>query len=489
MDPVPVRCAHAFLSRPGDPPYLSSVAVTNAAIVRALPRLGWSVQRAAAAPGRSDVPLHSAQLLAEFAADPPADLALYDDAGLSYRPPSRRWSRRNAVVYHGLFYNARVWLGSDHIDVHCANSPYLADVLRSLFTFPDWRRRRCLDVGGLTKITSITLPLPCVAEPRGSPDLAGEDVPSCILELHDQGVVLGHALQTEKIDFFATASIGAALNRRARDGGSPPVRLVVPERDLHPSVRATIDTALARAGWAFDDVFVSVPHLNQRALFTVMRRCRFGLSYNTCHESFGFYPLESVHNGCPVYTNGIGNNRHLLPPEHGITVLEDTRMALEPHSSAPYEIVADAIFTDLREPLRVAERCARGREVIDRTWTEAAFDASLQAALARLDAPPADAVEFGALVVAMSPLVRDIDFDSGAILCDAGNRVLDASALAALTVMLGRACSDVAAESSTMLDELQRLFRYGVLALRPSIDTSNSGGPDRVHDNLDPTGG
>ena len=52
-----------------------------------------------------------------------------------------------------------------------------------------------------------------------------------------------------------------------------------------------------------------------------------GLAYNTFPEPFGFYVLESVHNGTPVYTNGAGNNRFLLPPGHGIVVQETGEMA------------------------------------------------------------------------------------------------------------------------------------------------------------------
>ena len=462
------RSADAMLGGPVDPPFAGSVAVSNAQLAAALTQLGYATRRLPTPRLRDDIPLVHAETLARRRAGAPVDLALYDDEGLAVRPPSRRWARRTAVVCHGVLKNPGAWLGNPEIDLFIANSPYLADVIRSLLAVPDWRSRTCLDPRAFDIVTDLRLPLPCVAHPDGQPDFAGDEVPSDVLKLYDQGVVLGHALQPGKADWFATLAILFHLNLRAREEGAPPVRLVVFRGDLDRRVRAQIEATLDGSAFGLEDLFAPVPQLAQPALFTLMRRCRFGLAYNTFPEPFGFQVLESVHNGCPVFTNGIGNNRHLLPEGYGITVLEDPAMVLDPESSAPYAQVADSIFSDLGDPEASRARCARGRAVIGASWSEGSFRDSLTHALARLDRPAAQAADFETLVIAPSPLVRALDLDTGAVLCDRANQVLAPDRCRRLTGILGRRCADLWLEDPEVIDEIQSFFRQGVVTLIPS---------------------
>lgn len=459
------RSADAMLGGPIRPPFAGSVAVTNAQLAATLTELGYATRRLPTPRLTQAIPLGHADTLVRRGAGPAVDLALYDDEGLSVRPPSRRWARRTAILCHGVLKNPGAWLGNPEIDLFIANSPYLAAVVRSLLALPDWRHRACLDARAFDIVTEIRLPLPCIVHEDGLADFGGAEVPVEILKLCDEGVALGHALQRGKADWFATLSILFHLNLRARAEGAGPIRLVVLEADLTRRVRAEIEATLEGADFGLEDLFAPVPHLSQPALFTLMRRCRFGLAYNTFPEPFGFQVLESIHNSCPIYTNGIGNNRHLLPEAHGIEVLEDSAMALDPGSSAPYAKVADTIFADLGDPQSTRERCARGRELIRSTWSQAAFRQSLALALDRLDGPLPPAADFESLVIAPSPLVRGLDLDTGAVLCDHANQVLTPDRRRRAAELLGRRCGDLSSVESNALEDLQSLFLQGVLTL------------------------
>jgi hypothetical protein len=173
-----------------------------------------------------------------------------------------------------------------------------------------------------------------------------------------------------------------------------------------------------------------------------MRACRFALAYNRFPEPFGFYPLESVYQGCPVYTNGAGNNRHLLPPEHGIQVLETPGMAPMPGQGPDlraYRAVAERIAQDLASPDETRRACARGRDMIAATWSMANFGDDLAQALASLDEATPVVPAFDTLEVAASPLVRSLDLATGVCFNDYATTVLDAAECALLRDLIGRA--------------------------------------------------
>ncbi len=208
-----------------------------------------------------------------------SDVALYDDAGTTTTTPSRRWAKKNAVIYHGLVYGANAWMTNPEIDLHCANSPYLARVLRALFAFPDWKNRRCLDARAFDFVTDIRLPVPCVANPDGDPGFShGSNMPPVVQTLLNGGWVLGHALQPRKQDWAATVGVLYCLNEMARKHGQPGIKLLVSDASLDTERRRALDAFLAQRGYRCDDLFVPLPPLNQRALFQLLRVCRFGLA-------------------------------------------------------------------------------------------------------------------------------------------------------------------------------------------------------------------
>lgn len=466
------RSISLLLSRTGAPPWQGSVGYVNSAIAPILERRGWEVRSFRAPdPGRGEeamLPFGLAAAHARHGAGGAADIALYDDAGTAIRLPGRHWARKNAVLYHGLAYGAGAWLANPEIHLHCANSPYLARVLRALFAFPDWRQRRCLDPRAFGIVTDLRLPVPCVAAPDGDPALAhGSDIPPALRRLLDGDRILGHALQPRKQDWTATLAILYGLNELARTRGTPRVQLLVSDASLDPQRRRALEAMLAPAGARCDDLFIPVPQLHQRALFGVMRACRFGLAYNRFPEPFGFQVLESVHNGCPVYTNGVGNNRFLLPPGHGVLVHETAAMA-DASAAEAYRAVAEAIHADLARPEEVRARCRRGALLIAATWSPAAFEESLAAALDRVEQPLPPQPAFDDLAIVLSPLVRSLDLASGRCLNDYASGVLDPAATGLVRDLLGQRCGALDGAEMERIEAGHGLFRRGILALSPT---------------------
>jgi hypothetical protein len=468
------RSISLLLSRLGGPPYQGSVGYVNNAIAPIFGRRGWEVRPFhPPAAGRTEeamLPFGLAELYTRQRQRGLPDIALYDDAGTALRSPSRRWAKRNVVLYHGLVYSAGTWMTNPDIDLHCANSPYLARVLQALFAFPDWQRRRCLEPDALNRVTDVRLPLPCVAEPDGSAGLGqGSAIPMALQRALDGNTVFGHALQSRKQDWVATLGVMRSLNALAKAHGTPAVKLLVSEVSLDATVRQAMDALLAWSGDSCEDFFIPVPHLNQPALFRLMRACRFGLAYNRCPESFGFYVLESVHNGCPVYTNGAGNNRFLLPPDHGIVVRETPAMAAEMLQEIdPCLGIAQAIHADLAQPEAMRERCRRGAALIDRNGSMAAFEHSLLAALERLEQPSPE-IAFDRLEVRLSPLVRSLDLASGHSLNDYASSVLEPAATMLLRQLIGRRCGDLDSAEMERIESQHGFFRRGLLTLVPPV--------------------
>jgi hypothetical protein len=446
-------------------PQSGSIGAVTAAVTDALARLGCRLERYdALSPGGAEqfLPLDAAKLQSHLIASSPLDIALYDDPGLGLVPPSRRWARKNVVLYHGLAYNQGSWVGNAEVDLHCGNSPYLADVLRTILSFPDWERRTCLDPRAFGIVADVRLMLPCVEQPAGSLAPYGATLPDTVRRALGNGETWGHALQGGKHDWEATIAILAAANEIARDNGAPPVRLLVPDRDIAAARGVALP---GMPDIRIDDLVLPVSSLSQRALFEAMRACRFGLAYNTIPESFGFYALESVFNGCPVYANGAGNTRHALPPDHGITVIEHA--AMTPKNPGSYRPVAQRLLDDLDKPAETEARCRHGAAFIRENHDRGAMERSLRALLARIDRAPVPDVPFDQLELRLSPLVRCQDRQTGVVVTDLRRVTLEPDRAARLEDLLGRRCGDVMADRAFRADEMAWFFENGILALAP----------------------
>ncbi|MCE9671223.1 hypothetical protein LY474_25770 [Myxococcus stipitatus] len=460
-------------------PFGGAPGAINAVLQDELKRLGYATttfyrQRIGVADKR--VPLASADRIRRLTAEPPVDLAVYCDLALGIRPPSRAIAHRNLVLFHGLIGSPGVWIDNPVIDRYWALSPYVQRVITSLLTLPDWRRRRCLDARGFTRVEALAAPLPCVEAPDGHPGMTGGPLPDYVRRAAETSVLV-HAVQASKPDWNAVFRILLQLHQHAREqGDARRFRLVVFAEDfayLHHSLLQgyPLDVTVPREvlttlGCRLDELLIPVPHMSQTALFELFRVCRLGLAYNTIPEAFGCYVLESVFNGCPVFTNGIGNNRFNLPPDHGIHVVEDVDIAFGVPGS--HARVAERILRALREPDATREACQRGREYVQRTYTRAAFGRGIQQSLEQLEHEP-EPPAFDTLRIEIGPLVRHLDPETGRVASDFQNLVLERAEVECLERVLHRTVNEVAPPGDEAgLARLQSLFSRGVLTLVPS---------------------
>jgi glycosyltransferase involved in cell wall biosynthesis len=456
-------------------PYSSASGVINALLSEELSRLGYECRgehRRHAVRGDVLIPLATAERLRRLRGAPAVDLYVYCDLALGMCLPSRALARRTLVLFHGLAGEPASWLGNAAIDRCCVLSRYLEQVLTSLLALPDLRERRCLEPRAFHMVSRLVPALPCVEEPEGHPRLGGSNLPEELLRALEGEDVVGHALQPGKLDWQAVGAILLRLNTLAREHGQRRrFRLAVAEQDFallaHAFASGAPESAAVRAlleqgGLTLEDLLIPVRPLGQAALFQLFRATRFGLAYNVVPESFGFYVLESVFNGCPVYTNGIGNNRYGVPPGHGLLVLESADMAWGDPSA--YAQVAARIFEDVARPEAMAAACRRGREYIQRTYTRSAFARSLHECLERLEAPTASPVPFAQLELRLSPLVRLMD-EEGRVVSDFEHTQLAPLEQRLVQEVLGRRAGEVLARPAHELELVQGLFSKGVLAL------------------------
>ena len=463
--------AHMLFAVADTLPFRGSLGVVNSYMRRALVTLGYEVTAfhrdvvPRVSHSETLIPLADAARICRLASTATPRLTLYDDHGLAIQVPQRRPGGRIALFHHGLRGSPSIFLASDVIDRYVCNSPYLASVLKSLMRLPLWETNTTLLPRGPARVDHVRLPVPLLDYPDGYPG-AGQDLPDEVAQALDFGRLVGHSVQRDKGDPRAMLAIMRALTALAGDYGLGPPRLVIDAAAV-----STIDGALRELPGAgsrlLTDLFIPVPPLKNTALVTLMRGSAFGLCYNRVPESFGLYALESVLCGCPIYTNGSGNTRHVLPPGHGIVVHETETMALQT-ARAEFQQVASAILARHVSGVAASE-VRKGREVIVAEYTARNFTEDLGHALARLDETPA-ALGLDDLRLAPSPLVRSWNPDSTAVLSDHRSCVLGEKLNRTLARHLGARASDLRAAGSAAWAEMEELFELGVLCLVPMTD-------------------
>lgn len=483
--------AHVFYFHPPVRPFSGSCSVANSYLNDALGTLGYEVHGIYAdgrSPSTADflVPLRAVERVLEARSLPPAGLTVHCDFGLEVGRVRRLRGQKNVVFFHGLAGSPSEWAGNPSVDRYWGNSAYMRDVVQSLLAMPDWRRGRLLDPRAFGIVSYLTLALPCLEEPAGALQVGSSEIPRHAREAIEQGDVLGHAVTAEKVDERALYSILLLLNRLAQERGlgrrfrafvaEPMFRRVeatlgLPE-DRYPPEMIFFRDNLRALGLTAADLLIPVPLLGQSALFEMLRACRLGFFYNTFAEPFGFYPLESVFHGCPLYTNGIGNLRHLLPEGHGIHVHETESMGFG--DPAAYLPVAEAIYRDtVTDPAPVEEQCRRGADFIRRRYNREALENSLAAELERLGTPP-ETVGLDDLTVVLSPLVRLWNPATRRALTDHSPRQLSERERDVAEASLGKNAGEIRRSAGEPeLEILQKLFKTGLLTLAQTSETSN----------------
>jgi hypothetical protein len=455
-----------------------AVAKTNSLLASSMAKLGFSIDSDCRPDlGISDIdacmPVRSLALRSHIQGSGPAQFAIYDDAGLHFQRPSREIANHNIVFMHGAANAASVWLDpTAAIDLFCTGSDYFARVVHTLSTTPTLEPQ-LREPTFWGKSHPIRLPLIYDNASPAQPDTP----PPELRRAYQSNAILGHCIQPRKMDLRATTAILVLLNMlHAQHGDGRRIQLVVHQEDFHAlrsSLTARADRlaqstelqlALQRLHLRLEDLFVPVPWLSQATLFGLMTRSRFGLAFMSVPESFGFYALESILCGCPLYTNGIGNLRHLLPPEHGIEVLETPGMAFG--ELGEFAQVAAKIHDEL-QAARPAD-CARGQQYIRQQHTLENFEADLRAALDRAgrQLTPAPLAE---RQVETGPFVRTFDEPHRRLVSDYRSRILSAAEADVLAQAPGqRLGSLLATLDRPQRRLLQRLFVEGTLSVAQS---------------------
>ncbi len=478
-----MKKARVILNDPAEPPFRGSPSVINAALNDTLRGLGYEL---ACLYGRRNwreagtfLPVEEARQVVRLRAQGEFDLEVRCNVSVVQYPLVRQGAQKNVVFFHALVGYPGWWLGNQVVDGFWCNSDYLARVVASLLATPDWERGALLDPRAFALAGRITLPLPWLDRPEGVLVDGPEALPQIAEEALQGNDILGHCV-AGKLDEKAVYSTMLALNMMAAQGGlGRRFRLFV-ERFLYdgmkgalsadtgavPSEFAPLKAALGQLGMTIDDILIPVPRLAQAALFRLMRGCRFGLFYHWFPEPFGLHPLESVCLGCPIYTNGAGNLRYLLPEGHGITVFETEGMAFG--NVAEYRAVAERIFRDavLSPAAAGAEACRRGADYIARTYTREAMRQDVAARLAALTEAPVETA-LAATRVALSPLVRSWNPQSRRVVSDYRSVELSAEQSATLGEVVGRSGGDVGGDRA-LRERAGELFDLGVLALQPA---------------------
>jgi len=324
----------------------------------------------------------------------------------------KEFSRHPNIVFFNLNFF--------QFPVHCAadglifNSKYLL----SCFLY-----EAALRGASVPPAVDAALPLPLHDFPDGYPSGGSRFDQAELKALADQ-FYLGHAMRFLKSDPFAMLSIMYHLGRLAREYATKPFVIMLPSSDF-PRYQAAIRNMPIPEETLRS--FLPTERLDNPSLVSVMRHSRYSLCYDTVAEAFGFYPIESVYLGCPVFTNGCGNVRHLLPPGHGIQVHETVEMYFGTASErvAAYSPVAESVFHAVVGQ-QGSPACEKGAHFIDESYNLAAFTHRIGQFLpivvehartkGRSPNPPTSRMK-----PQVSPYVRLADWKSGRFVTDCGN--------------------------------------------------------------------
>lgn len=458
--------ARLWLDSAPEPPYSGSLGVLGAYFRRALSELGYDTSCSVLpepTPLRRLLPLPAA-VTAGTSASSSGGLQLFFDRCLEYLQPDARGGSENIVVFHGLRYGAPFFLRGRGLSGYCANSDFLRRVLLSLLLLPDLEHEGAPVFQGDAVVGAVRWVLPWTDFPDGYPS-TGASLPVSVAR-RCEGVLLAHALRPGKLIPETTAAILGHLNQEPLRGQlAAPVHLLAAESDV---------PRIAQAGQRLfgDDrlsaLLISVPWLTNPELMALMKKCHFGLLFDWVPESFGFYPLESVCCGVPIFSNGAGNVRFLLPEGHGIRILSPSTPPQAPAGppGSPYQAVAAEIAADLQRGQSTSE-CVKGRAWIQAHHRYEHFRESLKQFLHAVhDRERLPAAPIEELVMGPGPLVRRWSPEPPVAVTDMGDTRLSPLQLELMERARGRTIRSLLDELEPSEHEaLRELFSAGVLGL------------------------
>jgi hypothetical protein len=461
----------------GEVPFRGSGALTSKYMQQALERAGMRTEHVCVPQRKTSpqkvIPLVEASLVANLRADRFTDLRVFRDRTLRDIGPDSLSTGRNAIFFDGLAYGPQVYLQSGRISGYCANSPYIMQTLLGMLLFPrdaelgvavsDWNAIRPV-------IGHVPLVAPCLEYPDGYPSTGDRLTPAHKRMLSEKGTLIGHSLRLGKADAFSFAAIVFHLDRLCRDSGYKAARVFVDDM-TYRGIEAV--QPLVPAQFRAERYFEPVPAIQNAELYWLIRHCQFGLCYDWFPEPFGFYPLDSVFCGVPVFTNGVGNLRFLLPRNHGINVFDPVGLQFgNPDARfAAAESVARRILESIVSGVdRLA--CHAGAEFIRQNYCMEQFSRRIVKFVeACLDPETAPAADTSMLTLALSPLVRRWCAAEGFVISDYKPLQLSPERRDLLNAALGRRVRDLATElDRESRSAIQELYGEGVVTFALPVD-------------------
>ena len=366
-----------------------------------------------------------------------SDIAIYCDRGVVFGPPSHCSSRINILLLHGLAYNFELINSLNHVDLILTTSHYFAEVakmmLGGLVVSSAEQLRDMYSFRSDNNETIIYPLMPPVEKSEFVVDRNDKFLNQFKLNI-DHQLVLAHAVQPKKASIPAFVGIVASLVSEFKKLNKvfKVFTSSVDSKEINDEL-----TYLSSLNW-FDnffnidvqdvrDSFIYTERLLQSDLHRLFSLSSLGLCYNDVPESFGMYVLESILNGCPVFSNGSGNMRHSLPANHGHYISENH--GIYKRSSIDLKILASEIISKLGS-LVLALEISRGQELIRFNYNIRTFKREfkniLKTLICRVDQcqgriDTSDTSEIKRKYYAVSPLVRSLSTSSKSVIADHQN--------------------------------------------------------------------
>jgi hypothetical protein len=456
--------AELYVDVPATAPFNGSLGIGNKYIHDALTAAGATVDVVLHPPenvGHNLIPMESACAVARLRGSAPPDLRLFIDRVLRTVGPDARSSTKNVVYFHGLVFGPSIYLQQSFTGF-CLNSRYLMETLLTLLYFPCDDDRLSCKIAGSPVVGAVPMVAPCLDFPDGYPSYGRAHPLSERLETGN--FLLGHALRPDKPDPFAFAAILTHLDRRCRKEGFEGAKAFLPETDCW---RIAARAAGLPHRVEVDRLFHPMEVLQNPDLYRLIKSTAFGLCYDNFPEPFGIYPLDSVFLGVPVFTNGVGNLRHLLPADHGLDVFDRAEFYFGSPKSRfeAYDQVAERILKSVTSG-RGRHDCAFGHDYIRENYSPDLFKQRMARFLtACRNFGEAKIISTEARKLRLSPAVRAWDVKDARVISDFKTTELSPEQNRFLNDHLGQSAELLTKDKDRKI--LLNLYRLGVVTLAP----------------------
>ena len=408
-----------------------------------------------------------------------SDISIYCDRGVVFGPPSHCSSRINILLLHGLAYNFELINSLDHIDLILTTSQYFAEVAKMMlggFVISNAEQLRNMHSVRLKDNETIIYPLmPPVEKSEFVVDRNDEFLNQFKLN-KDHQLVLAHAVQPNKASIPAFVGIVASLVSKFKELNKV-FKVFTSSVDFN-EINDEL-TYLSSLNWFDDffnidvqdvrDSFIYTDRLPQSDLHRLFSMSSLGLCYNEVPESFGMYVLESILNGCPIFSNGSGNMRYSLPASHGHYVKENHGIYIR--NAIDLKILASEIMTKLGN-LNLGLEISRGQEFIQSNYNVRIFkrefrnilktlSSSINQCQERIDTNNASVLKREFYV--LSPLVRSLYACSKCVIADHQNFYLSENEFNLLVLISESSFIEL---DCSPLPSAQSLIEKGLICLK-----------------------